>query len=119
MAHPYNHARSSARRHGGIWEDYIELHEFMDHTKAHIGDARHRLLLHNSWGIFLVERIFGRLWTRASDGMVVPTRPILERHVLEDLGFIPSLEECFRSMPLDAWMFQRAQQLSQENFDAE
>jgi hypothetical protein len=42
-------------------------------------------------GIFLAEQIFGVTITRASDGEV-PTRTILEKHVLEDLGRIPTLE---------------------------
>ena len=117
MAHAYYHAKSSARRFGGTWQDYMPLHEWMDHTKAHIGDNRHRLLLHNTWGIFLLETVFGRLWYRASDGVSIPTRPILEQHVLEDLGFIPSLKECFASVPVEPWTFNRARPLSQEDFD--
>lgn len=114
MAHAYYHAKSSARTFGGTWEDYMELHNFMDHTKAHIADSRHRLLLHNSWGIFLVERIFGETWTRKSDGTQVPTRAILEKHVLEDLRCIPTLEQCFANVPVEDWQFKKALPLSQE-----
>ena len=99
MAHAYFHARSSARRFGGALEDYLAFHEFMDATKAHLADARHRLFLHNAWGIFFVERIFGATFARASDGKIVPLRPILEQHVFEDLGHIPSLNDCFRDLP--------------------
>lgn len=119
MAHAYYHACSSARKFGGVWQDYLSLHLYMDHTKGHIADARHRMLLHNSWGIFLVEKIFGVLWIRESDGKQVPTRAILEQHVLEDLGFIPSLEQCFHNLPLEEWMFEKAKKLSRvkENED--
>ncbi len=116
MAHAYYHAKSSARRFGGVWEDYLELHEFMDHTKSHIGDNRHRLLLHNTWGIYLVERIFGAVWTRTSDGQAVPTRAILEQHILEDLRCIPSLEQCFANVPIENWQFRKARTLSQEDW---
>lgn len=114
MAHAYYHAKSSARAFGGIWEDYMELHNFMDSTKAHIADSRHRLVLHNSWGIFFVEKIFGELWTRKSDGKQVPTRSILEKHVLEDFKCIPSLEQCFASVPVEPWQFKNSTPLSQE-----
>ncbi len=114
MAHAFYHAKSSAKNFGGIWEDYIELHNFMDHTKAHIADSRHRLLLHNSWGIFLVERIFGGIWTCKSNGRHIPTRAILEKHVLEDLHCIPTLEQCFVNVPIEAWQFKKALPLSRE-----
>lgn len=96
MAHAFYHAKSSARKFGGTLEDYLDLHTFMDSTKAHVPDNRHRLFLHNAWGIFFVEEIFGTTITRQSDGKQVPTRTILEQHVKEDFGGkIPTLEQCF------------------------
>jgi hypothetical protein len=58
---PYLHARISAKKFGGIPEDYIEIHDWFDSTKAHIPDARHRLVLHNAYGIFLCEQVFGEI----------------------------------------------------------
>lgn len=96
MAHPYYHSVSTRKGFGGTWEDYFPYHAFMDHTKAHIANAKHRLLLHNAWGIFFVEQLFGATFARPSDGKVKALRPILERHVEEDFGGkIPSLPECF------------------------
>lgn len=117
MAHAYYHAKSSARRFGGIPEDYIALHAWLDHTKAHLADARHRLVLHNSWGIFIAEQIFGVTITRVSDGKEVPTRTVLEQHVLEDLGRIPTLEQCLSQVTLASWMYRNAEQLSKEYQD--
>src|SRR6266702_991653 len=99
MAHAYYHAKSSARKFGGIAKDYLTAHEFMDHTKAHVADCRHRLFLHNAWGIFLAEKILGATLARASDGKIVPLRPILEQHVIDDFGFIPTLKYCFGKLP--------------------
>jgi hypothetical protein len=59
MAHSYHHALSSARRFGGSADDYIELHSFMDSSKAAWGDQRHRAVLHHSFGIYVTEQIFG------------------------------------------------------------
>lgn len=96
MAHAYYHALSSARRFGGHLEDYLALHAFMDHTKAHVPDNRHRLLLHNAWGIFFAEQVWGPILIRASDQRAVPLRTLLEQHVKEDFGGrIPRLDQCF------------------------
>jgi hypothetical protein len=94
MAHPLYHARSSAHRFGGVMDDYLAFHSWIDFTKSHIADCRHRLLLHNSWGIFVIEWKFGAVFTRASDGKQVPTRTLAERHIIEDLREIPTLARC-------------------------
>ena len=58
MAKPEIHAKSSAKRFGGIWEDYVEIHKLMDSSKGAIADNRHRCLTHNSWFISeIIERI--------------------------------------------------------------
>lgn len=59
MAHPYHHAVSSARRFGGVAEDYQHIHDWFDETKSLLADVRHRALRHHAEGIFLCERIFG------------------------------------------------------------
>lgn len=59
MAHSYHHALSSAKRFGGEVDEYLALHTFMDSSKQAWADQRHRAILHNSFGIFLTERVFG------------------------------------------------------------
>lgn len=97
---PFIHARNSARKYGGKPEDYQKIHDFFDQTKAHIADMRHRCLLHNSFGIYLCEQVNGINITN-SDGVLVSVRDIGEQHVLEDLGTIPSLSDCIKTMPLE------------------
>jgi hypothetical protein len=99
MAHPWYHAVMATRRYGGTPEDYLEIETWMDFTKSHTPDCRHRLLIHNSWGIFLAERILGATITRASDGKVIPLRPLLEDHITQDFGKIPTLAACFAQLP--------------------
>jgi hypothetical protein len=85
----------------------------MDSTKAFLPDCRHRLLLHNAWGIFVVERVFGVVIKRASDDKEVPLRPIVEQHILEDFGgHIPTVEECLRDIAPEDWMCKGARPLS-------
>lgn len=99
---PYKHCLISARRFGGKFEDYEDIHNWFDSTKAHIPDMRHRALLHNAWGIYLCEQIFGRTRTN-SDGKVYSVRDVAEQHVIDDLGRIPTLTECMAGLPFEAW----------------
>src|SRR5215469_8810077 len=98
MAHPWYHAVMAARKYGGTAEDYLPLETWMDFTKSHIADCRHRLFLHNAWGLFVAERILGATLTRESDGKVLPLRPLLEDHILQDFGKIPTLAQCLAQL---------------------
>ena len=40
MAKPWIHAVSSAKRFGGVPDDYLAIHEFMDSSKSTIADMR-------------------------------------------------------------------------------
>lgn len=97
---PWLHAKNSVRRYGGKIEDYIEIHDFFDSTKAAYANIKHRSILHNTFGIFIVEKIFGKIIIN-SDGKEVSVRDIGEDHVVEDLGFIPTLEKWLSNMPTE------------------
>ncbi len=104
MAHPYHHAVSSSKKHGGIPEDYQKIHDWFDQTKAHLADVRHRAILHSSFGIFICEQVFGTTLTN-SDGKIIPTRVIAEQHVKEDMGgSIPTIQDWLGELPLRPWM---------------
>lgn len=96
---PSLHAKNSVRKHGGKPEDYLDIHEWFDQTKAHVADMRHRAVLHNSMGIYICAQVFGVTRTN-SDGKTYDVRDIGEDHVIEDLGRIPSLHECLAGMKL-------------------
>lgn len=103
MSKPYIHAMSSARRFGGEPEDYLPIHSLMDDSKSALADVRHRAVFHSAYGIFLVEKIFGP--TRVnSAGKTYSVRDIAEQHVMEDLGFIPTLEQWMSGAPIEPWM---------------
>jgi hypothetical protein len=106
MAKPYIHAVSSARKHGGKPEDYVEIHAFMDCSKGSIGDNRHRALTHTTWFImFVLPRVFGETFVN-SEGKTISTRDIGEQHVLEDFGgrFIPTAQDYLQEMEHKDWM---------------
>ena len=81
-------------------EDYLALHNWFDQTKAHLPDARHRAILHSSFGIFLCEQVFGATVTNSS-GQQIPMRVLGERHVKEDMGGkIPTVQDWLEGLPL-------------------
>ena len=106
MAHPYHHAVSSAKKFGGIPEESLRFHDFLDASKSHMADFRHRALRHHSEGIFLLEEFFGTT-TVLSTGRVLPVRFIGEQHVLEDLGRIPTLQDWLGRIQPESWMLSR------------
>ncbi|MBN9122296.1 MAG: hypothetical protein J0I06_24680 [Planctomycetes bacterium] len=103
VSKPYVHAQSSVKRFGGSVEDYLPIHERMDSTKSAHAEVTHRCVFHSAFGIYIIEEIFGRFITN-SDGKEVYVRDIAEQHVLEDLGFIPSLSDWLKEMPPQPWM---------------
>lgn len=107
MSHAVYHAQSSARRFGGVPDDYIAIHEWFDASKAFIADARHRALRHHAQGIFWCEEVFGRT-IRNSAGRDIPVRLIGEQHVIEDFRQIPTLTDWFGGLPLEDWMFKQS-----------
>lgn len=100
---PHIHARNSAKKFGGAPEDYQEIHDFIDSSKVAVPDIRHRSMLHSAWGCYVVERVFG-VTIRNSDGKQVSTRDVAEEHILEDLGFIPTMQDYLKHMTLEPWM---------------
>jgi hypothetical protein len=106
VSKPYIHACSSAKRWGGVPEDYLPIHNLLDSSKGTIADSRHRALTHTSWFLStILERIFGTTLTNSA-GRVVSVRDVGEQHVLEDFGrrFIPSVQDYFEGMEFKDWM---------------
>jgi len=121
------HAVSASHKWGGTPEDYLAIEEFIDSSKQVIGDARHRSLYHHTLGVFLCEKIFGtileiRTEKTTSGGSTIhttkgiPVRLIAERHIIEDLGRLPSPKDYIDGMLLAAWM-SGAQRKEMGNFN--
>ena len=123
MANPYHHAVSSAKKWGGVPEDYQHIHDWFDASKECWADFRHRALRHHAQGIFECERVFGHAITitgskslrwfekifeffgyKIKTGRKIPVRWIGEQHVKEDCGFIPSMQDWFQHIKPQKWM---------------
>lgn len=100
---PYLHGLSSVKKFGGKAEDYQKIHDFLDSSKAHLADMRHRALLHNSFGIYIAEQVFGTNIVN-SDKRMVSVRDIAEHHIIEDMGRIPSVQDYFQYLPMLSWL---------------
>jgi len=100
---PYLHAKVHAKKYGGVPEDYIDIDNFIDSSKASVPDVRHRAILHSSFGCFIVEQVFGI--TRVnSEGKVYSPRDVAEDHIIQDLNFIPTMEQYLNNMSIEPWM---------------
>lgn len=103
MAKPTIHSKNSVAKFGGVESDYHEIHDFMDISKSAHADMRHRMVLHHALGCYIAEKVFGRTIVNA-EGKEVNVRDIAEQHILDDLGFIPSLTEWVNEMNQESWM---------------
>jgi hypothetical protein len=103
MATSYHHAVSSAKRFGGVPDDYQAIHDWFDATKATFGDFRHRALRHHTLGIFDAERLFGTTLTNGN-GRAIPVRLVAEQHIIEDCGYLPTPQDWLECMKPERWM---------------
>ena len=99
----FNHCKSSVKYFGGEEDDYLKIHQWFDESKTHYADIRHRALRHHTEGIFQCENYFGKVITNSS-GRKVPVRLIGEQHILEDLGWIPTIKDWFINIDTQTWM---------------
>lgn len=90
---PLQHAQISRKTYGGSWQDYIEVHSFLDSSKAACAHFKHRFFLHHREGIELGAEIFGESVVN-SDNEKIPTRRLLTDHLIEDVG---------REVTVDDW----------------
>jgi hypothetical protein len=117
MAKPWIHAESSVRQWGGVPEDYVEIHTFMDSSKGAIADNRHRCLTHTSWFLSnVLERVkfsnsgpcVGNSFPVIinSNGREISVRDLGEQHILEDFAhkFIPTAQDYIENMTFEEWM---------------
>lgn len=100
---PLVHAKNSVKKHGGVIDDYIDIHSWFDESKAYYADYRHRALRHHSYGIFQCEEEFG-LYITNSEGKHIAVRELGEQHVTDDLGCIPSVQDWLSCIDHRDWM---------------
>lgn len=103
---PYIHAESSAKRYGGVPEDYLDIHELMDSTKGAFSNNAHRMITHNSWFVVnILPKVFGHMRVN-SDGKRYSVKDVGEYHILEDfkMRFIPTIQDYLEHLDFQQWM---------------
>ena len=89
----WEHCLISQRKFGGSPEDYEKVHSFIDSSKYFFYHVKHRLLLHNLFGVELAVELMGN-FIQNSAGKQVLVRDIAVEHCREDLdGKIPTLSD--------------------------
>ncbi|EAY30120.1 DUF6915 family protein [Microscilla marina] len=101
----WQHCLLSQRKFGGQPQDYEQIHSFIDSSKYFYHHVKHRLLLHNMFGVELATELIGNLITN-SDQRQVLVRDIAVEHCREDLnGRTPTLYDWLNENPaLEIWM---------------
>lgn len=95
----WKHSRLSARKFGGDPADYASIHGFLDSSKLFCYHIKHRLLLHNLFGVELAMQLFGD-FVRSAEGQTVLVRDVAAAHCREDLaGRVPTLYDWLRDSP--------------------
>jgi len=85
----------SKKKFHGEAEDYFPIHKFLDISKLFYFDIRHRILLHNTYGIDLCTEKFGETIVN-SEKQKLLVRDIAAEHCKEDLmGIVPTLNNWF------------------------
>lgn len=101
--HPYDHARSSARIHGGVWQDYLALHAWFDASKSVLCRFTHRALRHHLEGVAEAVFIFGAA-IRNRNGVEIDTVELGRQHLLEDCPRIVSAHDWLAGFDIPAWL---------------
>jgi hypothetical protein len=92
------------QRYGGNTLDYAPLVSFFEEPALYTqSDPRSLWVLHNSFGTYLAEQLFGKVITLSS-GRLMPTRQLAEDLVKARLGFIPSAAAIASRVRLRNWM---------------
>jgi hypothetical protein len=92
----WKHSLLSKKKFNGEAEDYLEIHKFIDTSKLFYFHIKHRILLHNTYGIELCIQKFGETLTNSQNQKVL-IRDVAAEHCKEDLmGVVPTLNNWFK-----------------------
>lgn len=101
--HPYDHARSSAKLHGGHWQDYFAFHHHFDSSKSVFCHFTHRALMHHLEGVAAAQELFGEQITN-SDGAQISTEALGHQHLTEDCRILPRAANWVTDFDPPAWL---------------
>lgn len=101
---PYDHALSSVRHYGGRAEDYQQLENWLDASKATLAHFTHRALRHHRQGVAEAVQLFGDHLTN-SDGDQIAVSSLALLHIAEDCSIIPDAADWLHHLEAPAGVF--------------
>ena len=115
MANCYYHSVSSVKKDGVVNQKTTNLSMTgLMNLKKIIAHWSHRALRHHAEGCFAAEQKFGTS-IKNSDGKMVPVRLIAERHIVEDMGWIPSFYDWAILIKPTKWTMKGYRNVGQDN----
>ena len=92
----WEHSLLSAYKFGGKPEDYFKIHKFLDTSRLFYHHFKHRILLHNTYGINICTQLFGD-YIINNEGITILVSDIAAAHCSEDLNNnVPVLNDWFK-----------------------
>lgn len=114
----WQHCLLSQRKFGGQPQDYEQVHSFIDSSKYFYHHVKHRLLLHNMFGVELATQLLGNFITNSEHQQVL-VRDIAVEHCREDLsGRTPTLYDWLKDNPVLENFIPEVPQTSSEQINA-
>ena len=95
MAHPIDHAKTTASILGGVYQDWLPLHCWLDASKIAVADYTHRMMRHHTYGVERAVELF------TSDTLFEhEVRAAAQQHIMEDCGGrVPEYEDWLDCLP--------------------
>lgn len=100
-----NHSENSAKEFGGEPEDYYTIHQFIDSASDHYPEFGSLAILHSSYGVTIVEKVFGRYLTLDRDKLprLISVKEVALKHIRDELGCVPSVQDWVSSIQSEPW----------------
>lgn len=103
MSQSLYHSVSSKKKFGGQPEDFLPIHEWIDSSRLYFPNYRHRCFFHHNLGIATCIQIFGSI-LHLSNGAIASVFDVAEKHIVEDLGWLPLISNWGECIQAEPWM---------------
>lgn len=106
--------QAMSEKFGGKPEDYNQLNSWVDGYTVFTGSDNGRLVTHSAFGCFLIPQVIGDVYQTSTRKL--PTRYLVEYHIIKEFKFIPTVEKWANCLPLKKWttLSGKPQKLSKE-----
>jgi hypothetical protein len=96
------HSQIDSKEYGIDINFFIPIHDFMESSYYSCSDIKHNVILHNSFGLNLVEKVFGPYIIH--NNVSISPVEIAKRHIRREFNEIPSLSDVLNNLNIVEWM---------------